>query len=120
MKLRFPLLIAAFGLLSALSAQSANIKISSLPFAITAPGNYVLAGNLTSPSASNAITIEASVIGPVVVDLKGFTLTGTGEFSTAVFIGDFSGSTPNVVLNANSIRYCVGSIGRGFNFETET
>jgi hypothetical protein len=76
MKLKSPLPMAAFGLLSVLSAQAVTIKISSLPFAITAPGTYVLTGNLTSPSASDAITIDASVTGPVVVDLKGFTLTG--------------------------------------------
>jgi hypothetical protein len=34
MKLNFPLPMAAFGLSFALSAQAANIKISSLPFAM--------------------------------------------------------------------------------------
>jgi hypothetical protein len=63
MKLQKSLLMGLFGLLRALSAQSGNIRISSLPFAITAPGTYVLMGNLTPPSASNAITIDASVTG---------------------------------------------------------
>jgi hypothetical protein len=57
-----PLLMAAFGLLSALSAQSANIKISSLPFNITAPGTYVVTGNLTFPATTAAaITISTAI-----------------------------------------------------------
>lgn len=69
--------MAAFGLLSALSAPAANIKISSLPFAITVPGTYVVTGNLTFPGTTNAaITISTDIPGPVIVDLKGFTLTG--------------------------------------------
>jgi hypothetical protein len=110
--------MVAFSLLSALSVQAANIKITSLPFAITAPGTYVLTGNLTSPSASNAITIDASVTGPVVLDLKGFTLTGTGELSTAVFIGDFSGSA--AVSNAFPITVRNGKISNfGFGVWAE-
>jgi hypothetical protein len=100
--------MAAFGLLSGLAAEAANIKITSLPLAITAPGTYVLTGNLTSPSAGTAITIAASVTGSVVVDLKGFTLTGTGEFSTAVFIGDFSGTA--AVSNEHPITVRNGTI----------
>src|ERR1700761_5664096 len=90
------LLTAAFSLLSALSAQSANtqlattqaaknatIPISYMPFSITAPGTYVLTGNLTfSPSTSvvvPAITVSTAISGPVVIDLKGFTLTGGGS-----------------------------------------
>jgi hypothetical protein len=84
MKLQKSLLMGLFGLLRALSAQSGNIRISSLPFAITAPGTYVLMGNLTPPSASNAITIDASVTGAVVVDPKIFTLTGTGDGSQPI------------------------------------
>jgi hypothetical protein len=38
---------AAACLMIPLAAQSANIRISSLPFAITAPGTYVVTGNLT-------------------------------------------------------------------------
>jgi hypothetical protein len=73
------LLTAAFSLLSVLSAQAANIKISSLPFNITAPGTYVLTGNLTFASGNQAgINVISNVSGPVVVDLKGFILAGSG------------------------------------------
>jgi hypothetical protein len=61
-------------------AQSANIPILALPFKITAPGTYVLMGNLTYPVPANvpnnsvppAILISPSVAGPVILDLKGF------------------------------------------------
>jgi hypothetical protein len=47
------LVTATFSLLSVLSAQ-ANIKISALPFTITAPGTYVLTGNL-APAPNSTI-----------------------------------------------------------------
>ena len=86
------LLTAAFGLImSALSAQSANIQITSLPFTIGAPGTYVLTGNLsfTAPTPPNASTYYAAILvptslpGPVILDLKGFTLTSNGANVTA-------------------------------------
>jgi hypothetical protein len=92
-------LTAAFSLLSVLSAQAANIKISQLPFAITAPGTYVVTGNLNFPATTNvaAITISTAIQGPVIVDLKGFTLTGAAGYSVGVGIGSFAGtqSIPN-------------------------
>jgi hypothetical protein len=93
-EIKIPLLMAAFGLLSALSAQAANIKISSLPFAITAPGTYVVTGNLTFAATTNvaAITISTAIQGPVIVDLKGFTLTGGAGDSIGVGIGVFAGT----------------------------
>jgi hypothetical protein len=36
------LVMAALSLFSVLSSEAANIKITSLPFNITAPGTYVL------------------------------------------------------------------------------
>src|SRR5271165_3049075 len=64
--------------MSALTAQSADIQITSLPFNITAPGTYVLT---TSPAVFTnvgiaAITINVRVSGPVVLDLGGYTLSG--------------------------------------------
>ena len=48
--------------------------ISSLPFVITEPGTYDLCGNLSGGSnGKSAITVASS---GVVIDLKGFTLTG--------------------------------------------
>ena len=79
-------LTAAFSLLSVLAiqtgyaqavpipaARSTSIKISALPFNITAPGTYVLTGNLTA--SVNAITVNAVVSGKVIIDLNGWTLT---------------------------------------------
>jgi hypothetical protein len=92
MKLKNTLLMAAFGLImSALVAQSANIQITHLPFTIAAPGTYVITGNLsftapTPPNASTfytAILIPTSLPGPVILDLKGFTLTSNGPNATA-------------------------------------
>jgi len=57
-----------------------------LPFAITAPGTYVVTGDLTfsSPPQPNgasvaAITISTALSGPVVVDLKGLALIVEGD-----------------------------------------
>jgi hypothetical protein len=97
------ILMAAFGLImSALSvsaqvvAPSATIKISSLPFTVTTPGTYVLTGNLTcTVPQSAAITIPGNLPGQVVVDLKGFTITGDDSASsTGIGIGP-SVSLPN-------------------------
>src|SRR6476646_5849011 len=90
------LLTAAFGLLSVLSAQAAPkknppppppppIQISSLPFVISAPGTYVLTGNLTAPITPyevGAINIATVIIGPVIVDLKGFAIMGPGPWES--------------------------------------
>jgi hypothetical protein len=73
------------------STKSADIKISSLPFNISVPGTYVLTGDLTyTPGVSpSAITIfTAGLGGPVVVDLKGFTITGPVSFGYGVLIGE--------------------------------
>jgi len=89
------LLMAALGqIMSATVLQAANIQISSLPFNITAPGTYVLTGNLTT-SAFTAISISSMVSGPIILDLKGHTITGAGESynSNAVNI---SGTSTNV------------------------
>jgi hypothetical protein len=103
MNLKNTLATAAFGLImSALAAQSASITISSLPYPITAPGTYVLTGNLTfssppSGDAVAAITIATSISEPVILDLKGFTLTGSGGNTLGVGIGTFAGTNvPNI------------------------
>jgi hypothetical protein len=115
MKLKSPLLMAAFSLLSALSVQAANIKITSLPFAITAPGTYVITGNLNFQTTTNvaAITISTAIQGPVIVDLKGFTLTGGAGDSIGVGIGVFAGtngpnSYPITVRNGSLTNFGFG------------
>jgi hypothetical protein len=84
------------------AAKSPSIKISALPFNITAPGTYVLTSNLTSPITSygvGAINISPAIAGSVVVDLGGFTLTGPGPWqSGGITIGvtiGVIGGTPN-------------------------
>jgi hypothetical protein len=104
------ILLTALGLvLSAPAAQSANIKISSLPFAITAPGTYVLTGNLSFSEIQNvaAITISTSVSGPVILDLKDFTLTGGGGDSIGIGIGFFAGTN---VSNTSPIAIRNGTL----------
>jgi hypothetical protein len=113
MNLKTTLLVPAFGLImSALTvhsgyaqavptqaAKSTSIKISSLPFRIATPGTYVLTGNLTfSGTSSNpggGINISTGVAGPVVVDLKGFTISGPGG-GYAITIGVISYGSSNV------------------------
>lgn len=93
------LLTAAFGLLSVLSAQADPTKrnpppppppppipISSLPFSIPGPGTYVLTGNLSysdpegtvNPVAIGLNAPPGSMIGSIIIDFKGFTITYTG------------------------------------------
>jgi hypothetical protein len=114
-------LTAAFGLImSALSAQSADIKITSLPFNIAAPGTYVLTGDLTyTPGASpSAITIfTAHLGGSVIVDLKGFTITGPVSFGYGVYIGENKIATayPITIRNGTikNFQYGVWAGGQG-------
>jgi hypothetical protein len=81
--------MAAFALLSALSAQAANIKISALPFAITSPGTYVLSRNLsftTGNPGDSAISIASNIQGPVAINLNGFTISGGVSSDRAITI----------------------------------
>jgi parallel beta-helix repeat protein len=75
------LIMSAFtihtGYAQVVAIKSPPIQISSLPFNITAPGTYVLTGNLNS-SGGAGISVNSSVSGPIVIDLKGYTLSGTG------------------------------------------
>jgi hypothetical protein len=75
--------ILALALISALSAHAAEFPtstpIKSLPVTITKPGNYYFVANMYVPTPGGAaITIQAP--GSVVIDMRGFTLTGP-EFS---------------------------------------
>lgn len=48
-----------------------------MPSVISTPGTYVLTGDLNFPSrTAPAITIQAGLPGPVVLDLNGFTISG--------------------------------------------
>jgi hypothetical protein len=105
------LLTAAFGLTtSALPAQSADVIISAVPFTITAPGTYVLAGNLICPaSPTGAINIPSNLQGPVDVNLKGFTITGPGGSTTGVsIVGQSTNTYPITVENGTLNSFGVG------------
>lgn len=55
---------------------------------ITAPGTYVLTGDLICPTtAPNAIDIQPPSAGPVIVDLKGFSITGGGATTGVNILG---------------------------------
>jgi hypothetical protein len=72
-----------FVLASALTLASsfaAPIPITAVPFAITAPGTYVLSSNLTSFASQPAITISSPAAGPIILDLGGFTLQFNPNF----------------------------------------
>jgi hypothetical protein len=92
MKLAITLLTAALGLIMSAFpvfakpvAATATITISSLPYTITAPGTYVLTVNLTSFANSGIIIQpEAAMTGPVVVDLKGFSLIAPNGIGIAI------------------------------------
>jgi hypothetical protein len=77
------LLFASMSSLFAISGYA--ITITSLPFTISAPGNYKLTKNLTYSGSSNAITVSAS---NVVLNLNGFTLSGTGSSNSSIAIYD--------------------------------
>ena len=82
-------LLVALALSSALTAQAAPANnanvISYLPFTITTAGTYTLKANLNYPNEAKGIPPAITVLGtaltgPVVLDLKGFTLSGPGGF----------------------------------------
>ena len=93
---------------------TAIVKISSLPFNITAPGTYVLAGDLDVTTAGG-INISTALAGPVVLDLKGFTLLGNLQFQqTAISIGaplstGVSNTFPITIRNG-TVKYCPGGL----------
>jgi hypothetical protein len=71
------------------AASGGNTVISYLPYTITAPGTYVLKANLSYPSDGNvppAITVGPNLTGPVTLDLKNFSLIGSG-----LYIGSVTG-----------------------------
>jgi hypothetical protein len=107
------LLTATLGLImSALTAQAANtqlattqaaktstIPISFLPFPpITAPGTYVVTADLIYSGTGTAISILGNLTAPVVLDLKGHTLTGSSKPSAQNFSVGISvfGNGPSV------------------------
>jgi hypothetical protein len=119
--------MAAFSLLSVLTAQSADIKIMALPITINTPGTYVLASDFifTDPTRP-AITVNGyALTGPVIVNFKGHTLTGPGNPQPTSFggvnatpnsnigfavVGDKSNNIPVTVENGTIQGFGIGLI----------
>ena len=89
---------------SAPPAASHTITISSLPFQITAPGTYVVAGNLICPVANvSAITVST---GAVILDLKGWTISSLTPGSNSDSVGidiQSNAVTNNITLRNGTI-----------------
>ena len=105
MKQKNTLLRTALGLLmSAISAQAADIVISAVPYNITQPGTYVLASNVVFTAGyGNAVTINVAKAGSVVLNLKGFTINSTGVYGgTGIGISNPTGS--NITVENGTIQ----------------
>jgi parallel beta-helix repeat protein len=82
----FVSLAASFFCFSLTSAGLAQTTITSLPYTISAPGNYLLGGNLSAAANSGAaITIASSY---VTLDLDGLYLFGSGPNSIGIAATD--------------------------------
>jgi hypothetical protein len=90
------LLLASLSSLFAMGGYATVIE--AVPFTISKAGTYTLDGNLTYSGASEAITVTAS---SVVIDLKGFTLTGTGPTNGQIAI--YSQGPNNVTVQNGTI-----------------
>lgn len=97
MKLQHTLLMAALGLsMSAIPAQATpKIPIARVPFNITGPGAYELVGNLFCNTPNVAAITISNITGPVILDFKGFTLTGLGN-GTLTMPGS---AAPGILIN---------------------
>ena len=75
-------------------------KITSLPYAINAPGFYFLTGNLTlsSSSGGGAISVNAD---DVTIDLMGFSLSYTGSYWS---VGVSMDGRTNVEVRNGTVR----------------
>jgi hypothetical protein len=80
-----------------------------LPFNITVPGTYVLVHNLSYSGTAPAITITANLTGPVIVNLKGYALTGVLEVTPiGVSVEGYAPSVSTITIENGTIN----------NFET--
>jgi parallel beta-helix repeat protein len=87
--------IIVTGILATLAgAQAWAVNVASCPFAISAPGNYVVAANLTCP-AGNGITITASNVS---LNLNGHIITGSGS-GVGILVSPTSGRLNHVGIS---------------------
>jgi hypothetical protein len=105
MNLKNTLLMAALlGLaISALAVQAAPVQITALPFSITAPGNYVLTGNLTIPSDQIPITINSVKSGAIVLNLNGYTLAGPGYVNVPGILVQGNATASNITIENGTV-----------------
>jgi hypothetical protein len=91
LRLQIMALASLIALTAVNAAPTPKIVISALPFHITAPGTYTFTKNLTATApqegAKVALDISPGLLGPVVLDLGGFTLTALGADSVGILIG---------------------------------
>jgi hypothetical protein len=103
-----------FVLASALTLASSfavPIPITAVPFAITAPGTYVLSSNLTSFASQPAITIDSPTAGQIILDLGGFTLQFNPNFGpghSGIAIQSNSTSSNITIRNGTVQHFGVG------------
>jgi hypothetical protein len=120
-------LSVALSLAGALTTQAAPPKknpppppilISSLPFTITAPGTYVLTGNLSYTASGTkpvAITINVptgSIGSAIILDFNGFTITNS-SINTTVYGIDIqspnaTGASPVTIRNGKIALFYYG------------
>jgi parallel beta-helix repeat protein len=110
----FALLLCAGG---TISAQTKPTVITSVPYTITAPGKYVLQGNLAMPHNPTTPAITVNIPGTsffrVLISLNGYTLSGNGSpypgidaskaTSVSVVNGTIIGFNTAIILGDNSI-----------------
>lgn len=91
-----------------------RMPISSLPCILTNPGAYFVTTNLTGAANANGITIAAN---NVVLDLRGFTLTGVPGSSNGVYLaGNYAASVANGTLTGWTLAGVDADNGRGSQF----
>jgi hypothetical protein len=101
MKSTKTILAAALGLvMGAITAQTAEIQITSFPYNISVPGTYVLTSNLSANVRGwFPITVNSAVAGPIIIDLKGFTLSVTADNIGAIYIENNSTASSITIRN---------------------
>ena len=111
--MKHPIITATLAILSAVSSlQAAWIPVPSLPATITKPGEYYFVGNMYEPTPSltgaPAITVNAPT-GAVVIDMRGFTLTGPEYYGSASY---------GILIQSNNVTIQNGTI-EGFMYQVE-
>jgi hypothetical protein len=124
MNLKPTLLTAALSLiLRATTAQAADIQITSLPCFITVPGTYIFKSNLSVNGVfESGITVDSAVAGPIIIDLKGWTLsTAVDQGGAGIYIGNNSTASPITIRNGVIQGGAYGvDVNRNVSFEVAT